>query len=403
MRILAFAYACEPGSGSEPGAGWAWARMLRRLGDVTVITRENNRAVIEAGLRELPDAERFDVVYTDLPAWARFWKKGRRGVQPYYVLWQLAALRLARRLNDRTPFDLVWHLTFANAWLGSTAALVGPPFVYGPVGGGVDVPWVLRGELGRRGIVFEVVRLGARAGGRYLNPLARIAWRRAAVILVQNPETARWFPTRHRSKTEVFPNVVLERSVLVGRERRNGDLDAGRIALFAGRLVPWKGVALAIRAVAHLSGWTLVVCGEGSDEARLEALATKIGIADRVRFLGTVPRSTLRSMMRTQADLFLYPSMREEAGWAVAEAIDSGLPVVALDRGGPPVLGAHGVPVGPRDEVVRALADAVPETAHPGAAGRFTMEARLAALSAVLADRDLLATWSAVRGGTRGG
>ena len=44
MRVLVFAYACEPDQGSEPGAGWIWSRMLARIGEVWVITRENNRS-----------------------------------------------------------------------------------------------------------------------------------------------------------------------------------------------------------------------------------------------------------------------------------------------------------------------------------------------------------------------
>ena len=44
MRILVLAYACEPGTGSEPGTGWMWSRMLARFGDTTVVTRSNNRA-----------------------------------------------------------------------------------------------------------------------------------------------------------------------------------------------------------------------------------------------------------------------------------------------------------------------------------------------------------------------
>jgi NAD(P)-dependent dehydrogenase (short-subunit alcohol dehydrogenase family) len=50
LRIVAFAYACEPDSGSEPGVGWMWARMLAHLGETWVITRENNREAIEAAL-----------------------------------------------------------------------------------------------------------------------------------------------------------------------------------------------------------------------------------------------------------------------------------------------------------------------------------------------------------------
>jgi NAD(P)-dependent dehydrogenase (short-subunit alcohol dehydrogenase family) len=61
LRILAFAYACEPGQGSEPGAGWAWSRMLARLGETWVITRRDYQAaseVLAEALPRPPDAAR---------------------------------------------------------------------------------------------------------------------------------------------------------------------------------------------------------------------------------------------------------------------------------------------------------------------------------------------------------
>src|SRR5207247_373562 len=140
MRILAFAYACEPGKGSEPEVGWLWSRMLARLGDVWVITRANNRPAIEARLPATPERDRLHFVFVDLPPRARRWKRGQRGIRLYYLLWQVAALREARRLHAEQRFDLAWHLTLANAWLGSVAPLLDIPLVYGPVGGGVTTP-----------------------------------------------------------------------------------------------------------------------------------------------------------------------------------------------------------------------------------------------------------------------
>jgi NAD(P)-dependent dehydrogenase (short-subunit alcohol dehydrogenase family) len=131
VKLLAFAYACEPAEGSEPGAGWMWARMLARYGDTWVITRANNREVIESAIDEIPERGRLHFVYVDLPAWARSWKRGSRGLRPYYLLWQLAALRVARRLHRTIGFDLVWHLTLANAWPGRWGGR--PPMVTGLV------------------------------------------------------------------------------------------------------------------------------------------------------------------------------------------------------------------------------------------------------------------------------
>jgi glycosyltransferase involved in cell wall biosynthesis len=389
VRIVAFAYACEPESGSEPGAGWMWARMLARLGETSVITRENNRVAIEAMLPAIAERDRLKFEYVDLPAWARFWKRGLRGVHVYYVLWQIAALRRARALNKEQRFDLAWHLTFANAWIGSGAALLGTRFVYGPVGGGVKTPWKLLPALGAQGSVQELLRVAVRGAARYGNPLARLAWRRADLILVQNPETREWLPRRFRPNAEVFPNAVLE----VFDETRSFRAAKGQVALFAARLSPWKGAGLAVRVIARLPGWRLLVVGLGSDVARLRRFAGRLGMTDRIRFMGTVPRARLLDLMRNDADVLLFPSMHEDAGWVVAEARANGLPVVALNLGGPPLLGADVIDPGTVDETVGRLASrvtAVTSEKHCPVSD-FGLDARARQLEEVALRRGILA------------
>ena len=116
MKILLSAYACEPGKGSEPGVGWHWALELAGLGHETwVLTRANNRPPIEAALAgRPPPASNPRFLYYDLPAWARWWKKGRRGIHLYYLLWQWGAYRLARKVHARARFHIVHHVTFVS-------------------------------------------------------------------------------------------------------------------------------------------------------------------------------------------------------------------------------------------------------------------------------------------------
>jgi DNA-binding CsgD family transcriptional regulator len=76
------------------------------------------------------------------------------------------------------------------------------------------------------------------------------------------------------------------------------------------------------------------------EAAAFQTLAKRLELEDRVRFLGRIPRERLLQTMREDADVLLFPSLREEAGWVVAEAVASGLPVVCLDQGGPPLLAA---------------------------------------------------------------
>jgi len=188
LRVLLSAYACEPGKGSEPGVGWNWVLQSARFHDVWVLTRANNRPAIEAALRREP-LPNVHFVYHDLPAWARFWKRGQRGVRAYYSLWQLTAASLCRRLHGEVQFDLAHHVTLVNYWMPSCLAALPVPFIWGPVGGGEAFPREFWNWLGLRGKVYEAARTAARALGEK-GPFVRKTARSCALALATTPETA---------------------------------------------------------------------------------------------------------------------------------------------------------------------------------------------------------------------
>jgi glycosyltransferase involved in cell wall biosynthesis len=350
--------------------------MLARNADVCVITRRDYQDAIEQALPLLPERERLSFVYVELPERFRDWQRGLRGLRAYYILWQIAALQEARRLQRDEPFDAVWHLTWANAWYGSLAAAAGRPFVYGPVGGCVGTVWRLVPHLGASGAAYEIVRAVAHTASRYVNPLARLSWRRADVILAQNTETRDWFPARHRAKTHLFPNAVAQEPTAA--TARPSVRSRTPSLLFAGRLEPWKGVFLCLHALTFLPDWRLVICGDGNDGERLRRLARRLGVDRRVQWLGWLPRDQLLDEM-AQADVFMFPSLHEDAGAVVAEALSVGLPAVCLARGGPPLLvGPSGTAVSYRGGVRvigRRLAEAAIEAAaRPRKKEREAME-----------------------------
>jgi glycosyltransferase involved in cell wall biosynthesis len=343
MRILVSAYACEPGHGSEPGTGWNWARALATEHDVWVLTRTNNREQIEAEIRDHGSA-RMRFLYVDLPPRIRRWKKGQRGIHAYAYLWQVAARRVAREAHRQHGFELVHHVTFASALTPALTWLPDIPFVWGPVGGGVRVPWRLVPQGGRGAIAYEALRSARRLASRYADPLLRLTWRRANLILVQNPDTLSWLPRKHRTKARVTPNAGVPDVVRRPRPHRKE-----LVAISAGRLIHLKAFSLAIRAVGLADDVPirLEIAGDGPERAKLQQLAERLHVSDRVGFLGALPHPDLLARF-AQADVLLFPSLHDECGFVVAEAMSRGTVPIVLNIGGPAML------VGPAGYVVPA-------------------------------------------------
>lgn len=119
------------------------------------------------------------------------------------------------------------------------------------------------------------------------------------------------------------------------------NLEAGPLLLTAARLVAWKGIDHVIRALAGVPDVRLLVAGDGPDDARLRALADREGVADRVQFLGRVPRDTMTLYFRA-ADYTVLYSGYEGLSHVLLESLMAGTPVIASDKGGNPEIVRHG-------------------------------------------------------------
>jgi glycosyltransferase involved in cell wall biosynthesis len=368
-RILLSAYACEPGKGSEPEVGWMWATELAAAGhEVWVITRAANREVIEtSGVARRLSALHF--VYYDLPAWLRRWKRGNRGVHWYYALWQWGAYRMARQLTKRLRFDCVQHVTFVGLRAPSFMGLLGVPFVLGPVSGGECVPRRLRSGMSRAAWLQEWTRDLANRITR-IDPIMRHSFRKAERILVATPESRDLVPQAFHDKCEVQLGVGLSREYLGWTGPRNRPHGPVLRLLYAGRLLEWKGVDLALRAVRsvreHGVAVRFTIVGHGPAEPGLRRLAADLALEDDVRWLKWVPQPELKQHYYLH-DVLLFPSLRDSGAMVVLEALAHGLPVVCTDCGGPGTIvnGRCGRVVATaarrKEEVVDALADALIE------------------------------------------
>ena len=113
--------------------------------------------------------------------------------------------------------------------------------------------------------------------------------------------------------------------------------------LSVGNLIPTKGYEVLLRSMAAMTepnpGVTLDIVGEGAERSRLTSLAQELGIGNRVRFLGRLPRREVARLM-SHCVLFALPSRYEGLGCVYLEAMSAAK--VAI--------GCHGQGI---DEVIR--------------------------------------------------
>jgi glycosyltransferase involved in cell wall biosynthesis len=330
MRIAIIAYACRPDAGSEPGAGWTIASAAAEGNQVWLFTEAGNIPRLQPALAEL-DAE-IHLVATgpSLPDRLSRTPGGRR---VHSMLWQLLARRALRGMHKSIDFDVVHHVSYGSDWAPTCAtALDGVPFVWGPVGGYSASTLRLGAFLNRRGLFQEALRSAGTSAMRAV--FGRRVARRADLCIAQNVDVARKI-RKVNDRVVVHPNVAV-------RERDNAAESPGRrehVVGFAGNLLRLKGLGVLVDALSQppLAGWTLELAGDGPDRSWVVARAAALGVADRVVFLGRLPHDAVYDWLPTLS-VFAFPSFRDSAGWALAEAVMTGVPVVCLDRGGPPTI-----------------------------------------------------------------
>lgn len=106
-----------------------------------------------------------------------------------------------------------------------------------------------------------------------------------------------------------------------------------RRVVFAGRIVPSKGLATLIRAARDVQA-EIVVCGDGWQLGAMRRLASRLGVAERVDFRGWLAPADL-AVELARAAVLAFPSLWPEPfGLVGIEALAAGTPVVASATGG---------------------------------------------------------------------
>lgn len=331
MRVLIGAYVCDPFGGSEGANAWFTAEGLAYAGaEVRILTRACDLARTTRGIDacEPEVAGRLSVTGLDESVPMAL-AGGQVGVYARYATWQRRAHRWA---SD--PSNGTWDIGHNVSWgsLSHPIGLAGCPFplVVGPVGGGQSLhpeheQWY-DGPLGH-----DRLRRSALRAAVPLNPIARHAARRAALIMATNNESA----DLARSLGARTVDLQLAEGVRETAIREEPPaFPQDPVIIWIGRFLPLKAARLAVRAFRivheHELCARLVMVGDGPTIEATRESAKDLANTGAVQFAGRLPWSDAQDVLGS-ARVHLFTSVRDSSSAQTLEAATLGVPTVALD------------------------------------------------------------------------
>jgi glycosyltransferase involved in cell wall biosynthesis len=342
LRILVLAPDANPEGTCGPLLSFSQAEALARLHEVTLVIRASGEKAIRARENlfyrlEVAHLPRFERLY----AWTirrvfrnQFTSRGLTiFLYPFSIAFEWQAWRQVKSRMRAGHYDVVLRLLPVPAVLPSPFAFFlrnSPvPFVVGPVSGGL--PWPAGFSQAERQKEWFA---GLRNLYRIL-PFARSTYRYAAAIVAGASQTYAEFAPYREKLFFLLENGVSDS--LCSHALRLSDRNEKLQLIFVGGLVPIKGCDAALRAAAPLLRNNVAyftVVGDGPERARLERLTQSLKIDHAVSFCGWLAHDHAQRKMR-EADVLVFPSIRDNSPAVVFEALAAGAVPVVADFGGP--------------------------------------------------------------------
>ena len=342
LRILLLAPESNPEGVSIPFVTYSHAAALAQLHDVAIVVASASEDRVRRAGAPFRSVEVVRMQLLEgLYAWSvRRIFKNNFDTQvltafgyPFSLAFEWRAWRQLRRRILDGEFDVVLRLVPMTPSLPSPFAFFlrkGPiPFVLGPLNGGLPWPPGFSQLENQKEWISNLRNLY-----RYL-PFARSTYRDATAIIAASSQTYSEF-VGYGDKVFFVPEPGISSSQCAA-DSRPPEVGAKLDLIFVGGLVPRKACDIALRAAAPIlrAGMArLTVVGDGPERKSLEKLTTSLGIGDAVSFCGWLSHSDVLRRLRT-ADVFLFPSLRDNGAGVVFEALASGTVPVVADFGGP--------------------------------------------------------------------
>lgn len=366
-----------------------WLELNKRGIRTHQITHERVKDQVQA---KYPGMDVSYVNETRVQAW--LWKS--KVLRPLLkLIFQWRSAKIARRILKDHPNAIV-HYTSPVSPVLPAFRIPDARIVIGPLNGNIYYPPGFR----HRESWTDWFRRWTHPFLQFGHKLFFRGKQSANVLLVaggkRTYQSLRWAGCRQEQFVDSIDSGILDRLKdlpLASHEGQNLNF------VHNGRLVDHKGTDLVIRALAKARHpLRLEVIGRGPEQAKLKRLAHDLGLDGRVTFTEWIADHSKVAQILQQFRAFVFPSLAEANGIVVQEAMMLGVPVIALDWGGPALLVTPecGVLVQPTDEetVTTDLARAMDNLAeNPDRAQAMAIAGRQRAIEQGYLWSDLISRW----------
>ena len=329
-NVLIIAYACEPNKTSEPGVGWHFSKAIASSYFTTVLTRENNKNVINKVTKD-----NRTYIYYDLPsAFKLLKKKLPLGTQLYYAMWQWGAYLYAKKhIKEIDPsINIVHHLTFGISWIAPPAFLIKKPFIWGPIGGGDYIPFNFLKKMNYKSTFQESMYFIVNQINK-VSFVSYLARKKAKLIIFRTKSAKNAFPKNKYITSCVISETASDLNIK--KEKKHSNY---LHVLCVGRMTYWKGFILAVSGFhAFLQNGgvgKLELFGDGPEINSISKYIKDNQLEEHIIIRGLVSNNVIKKKLE-EASVLLHPSFRDGGSWSIMEAMSYGLPMVCLDTSGP--------------------------------------------------------------------
>lgn len=328
-NLLISAYACEPYKGSEQAVGWNIVLELAKTNNVHVVTRANNKRVIEPNI-PAEVREHLTFHYYDSEFFKKL-KNKEKGVYLYYIVWQFGIIGLVRKLIKQYDIEYALHLTMGSIWMPTFLSFMPAKFMWGPTGGGEAIPTSFIKTLSWKGRFLQYFRFLLKYS-IYINPLTLYSAIKAEKIFYRTEMTRDLLPKPLRKKCVFLADGAIEPDIIDKHIRKNREDDVVRLVATS-RFIHTKNIVTIIEAM-HLLPKNLKVhltlVGSGPEEKRIKKLIEQYQLNDKIDHIPFVPRDDVFKILES-SDIYLFASLKEACNLSLLEAMAIGLPVICLN------------------------------------------------------------------------